>query len=318
MPEGPLQAFVLGAGLGTRLRPLTEFLPKPLVPVCNRPLISYAFDHLISDLDAGSFMINTHHCPEAYREHFPAGQYMGRSLSFRHEPVLLDTAGGIDNVRDWLPAGDSFVVYNGDILTDLPLGDALRRHRESGDAVTMVLRSAGDELRVGYDPESGRVIDLRGVLQPDWPFRYQFAGIYFVAPHFLPFLKRGKIESVVLPILEAIREGQQVGGVVIDEGIWSDLGERDSYLAALSAMENYRLRDLSEPIRRISPDARIATDARIDDLSWIGPGAEIGPKATIAESVVWAGGNVGEGASLDRVVVRSGCCAEGTLRNVDL
>ena len=72
MASGEIQAFVLGAGLGTRLRPLTEFLPKPLVPVCNRPLINYAFDHLMADLGVSRFLVNTHHCPDAYSEHFPA------------------------------------------------------------------------------------------------------------------------------------------------------------------------------------------------------------------------------------------------------
>jgi len=129
------KAFVLGAGLGTRLRPLTERLPKPLVPVWNRPLITYAFDHIISDLGIQDFMVNTHHCPSAYDDAFPDGKYGDASLSFRHEPVLLDTAGGIDNIRDWLGKEEPFLVYNGDILTNLPLQKAWESHQESGNSV---------------------------------------------------------------------------------------------------------------------------------------------------------------------------------------
>ena len=131
-------AFILGAGLGTRLRPLTDHLPKPLVPVWNAPLITYAFDHLIHELDISRFMINTHHAAHRYNEHFPSRNYRGKELTFRHEEILLDTAGGLDNIRDWLPDSESIIVYNGDILSDLPLSDALEQHSGSGDLVTLV------------------------------------------------------------------------------------------------------------------------------------------------------------------------------------
>lgn len=314
MPPAP-KAFVLGAGLGTRLRPLTEQLPKPLVPVRNRPLIGYSFDHLVADLGVEEFLVNTHHCPGAYETAFPEGLYRGRRVGFRHEPVLLDTAGGIDNIRDWLPSGESFVVFNGDILTSLPLGAAWSHHLASGNVATLVLRSTGDELRVGFDSASGRIVDLRQQLLPDWPERFQFTGIYFLSPEFLGFLQPGKIESVVLPLLEAIRSGAPVGGFVADEGEWSDLGERDSYLDAQAVVAQ------SFPERagpRIHPKARVDPSARIDEISSIGPDAVIGPGATIVESVVWGGGIVAPGARLRRVVVRTERAASGILEAVDL
>lgn len=305
------KAFILGAGLGTRLRPLTEFLPKPLVPVCNRPLITYAFDHLISDLGAREFMVNTHHCPDSYGEAFPEGSYRERDIHFRHEPVLLDTAGGIDNIRDWLPTDESFAVYNGDILTDLPLKDAWAQHCASGDLVTLVLRSVGDELRVGFDPESGRVTDMRGLVDPDWQQRFQFTGIYFVSPGFLKLLKPGEIESVVLPLVEAIRKTARVGGVVVDEGEWSDLGERGAYLDALKRFD-------SAHGERISASADIGENVSLDALSTIGEHARIGAGAKLSESVVWSGGIVEPGAELERVVVRSGQTADGRLTDTDV
>lgn len=315
------QAFILGAGLGTRLRPLTESLPKPLVPVWNRPLITYAFDHLIHDLGVESFAVNTHHCPAAYDEAFPSGSYRGRAVHFRLEPVLLDTAGGLDNLRDWLPRNEPFVVYNGDILTDLPLAAAVEQHRRGGDLVTLVLRSRGDELRVGFDTDRGKVVDLRGVLAPDWPHRFQFTGIYVVSPEFLDHLVPGKIESVVLPILEVIRTSGRIGGIVIDEGSWSDLGERGSYLESLGTLAGgfprYEVPDQTESLR-ISPEAVISPGVSIDRLSSVGPGASIGEGAVLEESVVWPGGRVAAGARLKRVVVRGGQCASGVLEDTDL
>lgn len=317
---GIRKAFILGAGLGTRLRPLTESLPKPLVPVWNRPLVAYAFDHLVHDLGVESFAVNTHHCPEAYAEAFPDGTHSGRPLQFRHEPVLLDTAGGLDNLRDWLPRDEPFVVYNGDILTDLPLAPALERHRSSGDLVTMVLRSEGEELRVGFDDESGKVVDLRGVLAPDWPHRYQFTGIYVVSPEFLDCLRPGAIESVVLPMLEVIRSGGRIGGLVVDEGEWSDLGERGAYLDALGTLAGGFPRYLNggASAYRLSPEAEIDASVEIDALSSVGAGARVESGAVLRASVVWPGAVVAAGAQLDRVVVRSGKRAEGVLAKVDL
>lgn len=309
------QAFILGAGLGTRLRPLTERLPKPLVPVANKPLVTYAFDHLIGELGVERFLVNTHHCPEAYGKEFPEHSYRDRSLEFRHEPVLLDTAGGIDNIRDWLPGGESFAVYNGDILTDLPLRRAWEHHLASGNLATLVLRSTGDELRVGFDPGTGSIVDLRGVLRPDWPHRFQFTGIYFLAPEFLEFVRPGVIESVVLPLLAAIESGRAIGGYVEDAGSWSDLGERESYIDAQAlAGEAFRL----SGGQRIAASAQIAESAEIDEFSSIGERARVGEGARVVESVLWDDAIVEPGAELRRVVVREGGCVEGRLEGVDV
>src|SRR4051794_9708161 len=176
-------AFVLGAGLGTRLRPLTEVRPKPLIPVCNRPLIEYAFDHLAS-IGAERFVVNTHWLPEVYTELFPDAQYDGKPIVFRHEPDILETAGGIKNVEDLL-RGETFAVYNGDILTDLPLAPALAAHRARGNEVTLVLRSKDGPLQLSLDEKSGAISDISGKLGSPPSPRYLFTGVYFVEPAFL-------------------------------------------------------------------------------------------------------------------------------------
>ncbi len=287
----------------------------------NRPLIAYAMDHLIHDLGVHSFAVNTHHCPEAYEGEFPDGAYRGCPLHFRHELVLLDTAGGIDNLRDWLPREEPFVVYNGDILTDLPLKAAAEQHTSRGDLVTMILRSRGEELRVGYDAETARVVDLRGTLRPEWTPRYQFTGIYIVSPAFLDFIQPGKIESVVLPLLEVIRTNGRVGGIVIDDGEWSDLGERKSYLAALDLLAKGfpRYADHGERDRgRIAPGAEIAADAHIDAVSSVARGARVGAGAILEESVLWPGASVAAGIRLRRTVVREGRRVEADQEDADI
>ena len=92
-------AFILGAGLGTRLRPLTERCPKPLLEVGGRPVITYAMDHLLS-IGVERFIVNTHYCPDVYLQKFPDRSWRGAPIIFRHEAVLLDTAGGLKNIED--------------------------------------------------------------------------------------------------------------------------------------------------------------------------------------------------------------------------
>ncbi len=289
------KAFILGAGLGTRLQPLTHYLPKPLVPVWNAPLITYAFDHVIHDLDVSEFLVNTHHLPERYPQLFPDLSYRDCPIQLRHEPTLLDTAGGLDNIRDWVPQDQPFLVYNGDILTDLPLGPALAAHEASDHLVTLILRSTGQNPNVGFDPDTGKITDMRGQLGVASPQLCQFTGIYIVSPAFMEHLTPGKIESVVEPFLQIISSSQAIGGVIIDDGHWSDLGDQTSYIDALSLLGSghFPRYGLQPNKCRIHPFAQIDPTAQVDSTSTVGQGAIVGPNALIEESTIWPHTSVG-------------------------
>lgn len=312
-------AFVLGAGLGTRLRPLTEVRPKPLIPVCNRPLIEYAFDHLLGAgkvqrgrpqtlLEIERFIVNTHWLPEVYPRIFPNSSYCGRSIAFRHEPSILETAGGIKNIEDLL-GGEPFIVYNGDILTDLPLGPALDAHRAAGNEVTLVLRSSGGPLQVSLG-ENGEIADIGGRLSSPVPSRYLFTGVYFVQPEFLRRIPAGEKISVIPIFLEMIRVGAKLGGVVIDEGHWWDLGSRQQYLAV---HQHY-----AAQAPWIDPAARIAPSAVITGSSAIGAGVQIGAGARICDSLLWPGAEVADGADLQSCIVTGRQPAAGARVDADL
>jgi NDP-sugar pyrophosphorylase family protein len=301
------QAFVLGAGLGTRLLPLTQHRPKPLIPVANRPLITYAFDHL-RGVGVERFVVNTHWRAEAYAREFPDAQYRGAPIAFRHEtPEVLETGGGIKNAEDLLRS-EPFWVYNGDILATLPLEPALHAHRRAGNEVTLVLRSQDGPLQIAFDEASGLILDVGRRLHPDLEPRFLFTGIYLVEPVFLARLSRGK-HSVVPVFCEMIRAGAKLGGVVIDEGRWFDLGSRTQYLAVHQALSGGPW---------IDPTATIALDAQILGASAIGAGAEIGPRAIVRNSLVWPGACVAEGADLTRCIVAGGQTAQGALVDQDV
>jgi mannose-1-phosphate guanylyltransferase len=294
----PRQAFVLGAGLGTRLRPLTEHHPKPLIPVWDRPLITHAFDHLRT-AGVERFIVNTHWHPEAYEVAFPGKSWHGLPIMLRHEPVLLETAGGIANVADLLGRAQSFWVYNGDILSTLPLAPAVARHLESNDLCTLILRSAGAEKVVAFDQTTGLVRDLRNLLGTGLPMTHQFTGLYLCRPQFLDRLRPGKVESSRTIFLDLIRAGEPVGGAVIDEGLWLDLGDRAAYLEA------HRLFPNPDPPLPAPPGVELRGACSIAAEAVIAPGA------VIEDCVIWPGARVTADARLTRCVVRGGQTASG-------
>jgi len=321
------KAFVLGAGLGTRLRPLTDRLPKPLVPVFHRPLITYAFDHLLQ-AGVSEFIVNTHHLPEQFAKMFPDSRYRNAPLTFSHEPVLLETAGGIANIAA-LVRGAPFIVYNGDILTDLPLAPLIDRHERDRNLVTLALRSAGPATHIAFDPARRLVTDIRNKLRTGHRGTHQFTGIYVVSPEFLDHLTPGKIESVIPIFLKLISSGSRVGAAVVDDGMWWDLGDRTNYLDAhreLHAMHGKFPAYAAgtggkEPRKKFelrAPNSRVHPTARLLGCTVVSDGCEIGANAVLEDCILWPGARVAPGSHLKRCIVLDGSTAQGNMTGADV
>lgn len=315
------QAFILGAGLGTRLRPLTDRLPKPLVPLFHRPLALWAMDACMRS-GIRRFAINTHHLPEAWDNlgmsetetdtlmiggnglSSSSRLWRGHEITLFHEPLLLETGGGLKNIAAWM-ANAPLLVHNGDIFSSLPLEKLIAAHETSGLPVTLALRSVGDARHIAIDPSMTRVTDIRGRLGLS-DGTHVFSGIYCVNPEFLGLLPEHEKVAVIPAFLELAKQGR-LGAIVLDDGVWLDLGNRESYLEA------HRVLDLGP---RIHPLAVVEPGAVIRK-SIVGPGAVIESGAVISNSVVWPEARVAGDARLDQCIVCSGMTASGTHRRVD-
>jgi mannose-1-phosphate guanylyltransferase len=293
------QAFILGAGLGNRLRPLTSRLPKPLVPLFHEPLAGWALQ-ACAQVGIRRFAVNTHHLAEAWH-----GFGAENDITFFHESVLLETGGGLKNLEEWM-GDESLLVHNGDIFSTLPLEKLIAAHEASGLPVTLALRSEGTAKHIAIDAAATHVTDIRkslGVADGT----HVFTGIYCVSPGFLDLIPAGEKISVIPSFLELAKAGR-LGAIVLDEGVWLDLGDRESYLTAHHELAL---------AAALHPQAVIEEGALVE-RSVVGPGAVISSGAVLRDSVVWTGSRVAGDAVLDRCVVFSETPATGVHQDADL
>mgnify|MGYP003693782029 CR=1 FL=1 len=202
------RAFVLAAGMGTRLRPLTDALPKPLVPIFQKPLITFALDHLI-DAGVDSFVINTHRLPELFAAFLRRNAYAEHPVTLVHEPDLLETGGGI-KMPNLFCFPNRFLTYSGDILTDVDLGPLIDEHFRRGNDVTLALRETGLGADIAF--ADGKVIDIANRL--GIAGRYDFANIAVWSPTVFRRIPPAQKISFIPVVTEWIKEDGRIGGVI--------------------------------------------------------------------------------------------------------
>jgi mannose-1-phosphate guanylyltransferase len=310
------QAFVLGAGLGTRLRPLTDDLPKPLVPIFQKPLITFAFDHLI-DVGVTKFFVNTHHLPERFTESFPERTYRSVPIDFRHEPILLETGGGIKNVEDSL-GKKPFIVYSGDILTDVDLAPLIDEHFRRKNDVTLALRETG--LAKGVVLRDGRIVAIKS--KSEGAGDCDYANISIWNSNVFEHIPTATKISYIPILVDWIQQGGRVGGVVLGEKKWFNIGAREDYLEVhrLMAKKSWRPAYVKDPAWPISvaADATVSSSAQLRGFHSIGSRCTVAENVVIENTILWPGAQIASRSHLRNCIVRSHQKAQGVLNDLDI
>ncbi len=223
-----MRAMLFAAGLGTRLRPLTDSLPKCLVPVNGRPMIDYPL-LLLRYHGIREIVVNVHHFADRVEAYLGNGSRMDVEIAYSREETLLDTGGGLLGARRLLDDG-TFVVINSDVLIDLRLDEALRFHRQRRAAATLVLRK--DPAAEAYGAiwtdgrgVIGRFLDHNAPRRPSGALeQYMFTGVQVVEPDIFRYMDGTGPFSITRSTYPAMLEaGERMCGFRFD-GEWQDLG----------------------------------------------------------------------------------------------
>jgi mannose-1-phosphate guanylyltransferase len=310
-----VKAAVLAAGLGTRMRPLTDICPKPLLPVLNRPLLGLVLAQLEA---AGCFQVavNTHHLADQVQDFLRSAPW-SFLLSVSHEPEILGTGGGLRQLGEVLREGP-FLAINADILTDLDLAEVYGSHRP-GAVSTLVLHDCAAYNNVWV--KDGVVVSLGtpppgGADEP--PLAY--TGVQVVDRKMMDYLPPpGQPYNLVQAWREALAAGERLAYITVSGHFWQDLGTPEHYLAAhrrlltgaAPGLAGY-FPGLADPC--IGPGARIEAGARFGGGVCLGSGAVIGEGASLKNTVVWDRAVISPNVELEDCIVASGAQVKESAR----
>lgn len=285
-----IRALVLAAGLGTRLRPLTDQVPKPLLPVAGVPILGHTLAQLAA-LGCEAAAVNLHHLGDQIRHRF-GDSFAGMPLTWSEEPELLGTLGALHPLRELFAPADLVILVNGDSLCRWPLRKLVRRHLAGGAAATLLLTTRPDPAAFGGgvgidragnilsfrpgDPERGEVVR-----------RHVFAGAHVFAPDLIAGVGPGFSDIVRDLYIPMLAQGAAIRAVV-DSGAWHDMGTPQRFLEGTLDF------------------ARAGWPERLWRRSWISPEASLGSGARVKHSSIEAGAKVGEGARVERSILLPG------------
>jgi NDP-sugar pyrophosphorylase family protein len=311
------RAMLLCAGLGTRLGPLSDELPKPLLPVAGLPIARYGIALLVGS-GIREIVINTHYKAELFARALGDGAALGARIHYIHEPVILGTGGGLKNALHLLdPEGDDepFVVANGKLIADADLLGLLAAHRAAGEVMaTLLVRRVPDALdwgpvEVGAD---GRIRDVLGARGD-----HMFCGIHVARPSVIRRLPDGEACSIRQGYLPWLRAGAGEVAAFEHTGYFAEHSTPERYLEGnFAVVGGAALRHPPGPVTGVDPDAwldaevELVSPLRVGRGAHIGAGARIGPLAVVGEGAV-----VAPGARLERSVVWEGAQARGDVRD---
>ncbi|MBC8545856.1 NTP transferase domain-containing protein [Clostridiaceae bacterium NSJ-31] len=329
-----IQAVIMAGGAGSRLRPLTCDLPKPMARLCGRPNIEYILD-LLAEHSITEAAVTVQYLAQRIEEHFESGEYRGVRLRFVREEQPLGTAGSVKNAVPNGFQGEACLVISGDAMCDFDLTAALRRHKEANAAATIVVKAVEDPREYGLvdtDPEGM----VRGFVEK--PCFSQAVsnlantGVYILSPRALEQIPCHRFYDFAKDLFPRLLEKRWKIAAYEDRGYWCDIGDIESYRRCQRDMLEGKVRcriegerdqmgnifagprprgsyRLSAPVY-VGAGVELGDGALVEAGSVIDRGCSVGPDARVTASVLLPGSLVERGSSLTGAVV----CAGATVR----
>ncbi|MFO7534210.1 MAG: sugar phosphate nucleotidyltransferase [Kiritimatiellia bacterium] len=313
----PAKAFILAAGLATRLRPLTEGMPKACLPVWGKPAIHHVLD-LLARWGVREALINLHHEPLAVLETARAWSGPVR-LNFSFEPVKPLGTGGALRHGAWFFGGQPFWLVNADVMADLdplPLLRAFHGPARPLAALWMVPDAGPRTVSL----ENGFVSEFN-VSNPGTDGTLTFSGVHLVRPEVLDYMPPEPFCTIVGAYRKAIAAGHRIAGVTVPGSYWEDIGILSEYLRAHGQIEEAwrkgrpggRLYDAAAPSRL----ARLRRNkVRVEGFAAVAPDAVIGPGSLLRDCVVWSGATVEPGTTLNKAVLARNVRVHGAVEGM--
>jgi len=303
-----MRAMILSAGYGTRLWPLTEDRTKPAIPILGKPLVGYVAEYL-ARYGCKEIVVNLHHRPESVRNALGDGSRFGVTLQYIEEAQILGTSGALDNARSLLD-GDTFVVINGKIITDIDLNAALETHRRSNAIATLVLLPNVARERFTVVEVAGGLLKAFGGLPHPMALAGEtaplmFTGIQILEPEIFNHIPRGVFSHSTTDVYpQAIEKGERIA-VHIAEGKWYELSTVQRYLNISLALLAQRGESFVAGTRCQIAEGAAVSDAILWDNVVISSGSRV-HHAIIADDVRIPEGEVIEEAVVVRALLVSG------------
>lgn len=304
-----MNAFVLAAGYGTRLRPLTDTLPKPLVPVLNVPSICYTL-FLLRDAGFRKAIINIHHHPDSLRRFFDRHDFGEMKIVLSEERTILGTGGGLKKCEHLLDEGE-FLLINSDIISDIDLRALAARHQRSGCGGTLALFETPLAPQIGQvGVRDGLVLDFRNSRGSGLLSNSIYTGTAVLSPQIFRYL-REEFSSIVDTGFAGLIDHEGLG-CYDHRGMWQDIGTLDNFYRT-NLDDNRRILRLAPKMARaismepcmLSPKADIAGSANVSD-SVVGEGCSIGQAAVVEHSVLMPGTTVAAGSHIRNSIAGPG------------
>jgi len=297
-----MKAMILAAGFGTRLRPLTTEIPKPLVPIGNKPIVDRLI-HYLKEHGVQKMVINAHHHHQKVVDHLAGGRPFGVHIDVRVETDILGTGGGIKNTEDFWDS-KPFIVINGDILTNINLSKAYEEHCRNRNIATLILHDykAFNQIRIDSH------LNILDIAPEKRPGRLAFTGIHIIEPEVLGYMPQGVFSNVIDCYRGLISSGKPVRAYVSHGHYWRDIGTVDSYMQANKEL-------LEEHLFLLGPGCQIHRSARMDGWAVIGENAFLEEEVEIRRSILWKDVRIRKGTRVIDSIVTSSKTVEQDLIN---